>query len=208
MPEDKAELNIRGQEIIHTHPIGLRYFISVDAMVDGVTPKDGQYFDIGVYGVDEDQPTVKILRTQHKYLDHKIGKQDEIALMSKDYRLQFNAETTEAGEYIQYPSNIDHQALQYLNEVVQTFTTLGQKDGSRIYINNKVKMIARNGLWEVVEEIPKGPPPSFGAPSKDLPGGTYPQLPNQNNQSGFGASILLNAILGLKKMKNSLSSGD
>jgi len=203
MPEESEEgaLVVRNTEIEPSEPVGLKYFKAVDAMVQGVPIKDGKYFDILVHKKGLDQPTVKILRVESKYIDKNIGKQDEIALANKETRLQFNAECTEDGEYIDYPKNPSLAGMTYLAETVQTFSDAASVDGSTIRINNAIRLVSVNGVWVPYEDDRSKRPPQLGKPQEQLPGKERKALPDSGDQSAKATAILLNAMLGLKKKK-------
>lgn len=162
------ELTVRNTEIMHSEPIGLQYFHAVDAIVEGETPDNGTYFNILVYGPQKDQPEVTILRIESHYTDGNIGKQDEIALGTKDNRLQFNAESTPDGSYASYPNEITNKGMEYLQAVIDTFSKLADQDGSIIKINNMEKMVAQQGKWVAIHpEAHRSP--RLNTPQKQLP---------------------------------------
>jgi len=165
---ETRELTIADREITHTQPIGLQYFHAVDAMVEGETPDDGKYFNILVYGPQQDQPAVIILRTESHYTAANIGKQDEISLETRKDRLTFNAETKPDGVYIKYPNEISTAGMDYLQETIDTFSTLANQDGSLIRINNTDKMVAQQGKWVTIRPEARRSP-RLNTPQKQLP---------------------------------------
>lgn len=163
MPEgEQYPLVINHTEIIHELPVGLRYFMAVDAMTEGVKPIDRIYQNIQVYGPNNDpqydQPSVTILRILANYQGGNTGKQDELELQGMPYRMQFNAETTQDGTYIQFPQQVSQEGMEYLDGVVATFTDLAAIDGSYIRINNRIRMIAFEGIWVSVDDSQNGLP--------------------------------------------------
>jgi len=147
MNAQEKGLIISETEIALDLPLGLKYFLAVDALIQNVHPIDRIYFDILVYEKGIDQPAVNILRTLSYYRDGKIGKQDEIGLANKPNRLQFNAECASNDAYLQYPNQIRMENKQYLEEVVNIFTRLGHIEGSHIRINHQNVWMSQNGVW-------------------------------------------------------------
>lgn len=146
--EGNKSLAKTAAEIESFVPDGLKYFMAVDFMVQGIKPIDGKYFDILVYPVNQDQPAVQILRIENKYLDQNVGKQDEIGLSTEEKRWQFNAECDPNGQYISYPKVLRPESSDFLTKVVDTFTELANNDGSKIRINHSQVLVSRNGVWE------------------------------------------------------------
>jgi hypothetical protein len=150
--ENRELVAFTNHEIAPSLPVGLQYFMAIDVVTEGITPKDRIYFDILVYSKDENSPSIKILRTISHYQGGNTGKQDEIELQNTSHRVQFNAENLSDGTYVEYPQAIQTQKLDYLTDVVNMFTKLGHNNGSFIIINNKVHFVAKDGLWEKVDK--------------------------------------------------------
>lgn len=167
--EYKNSLTINNKDIQRSEPVGLQYFRSVDAMVEGLTPEDGKYFNILVYESGKNLPQVKILRIESHYTDGNVGKQDEIELEGKENRLQFNAETEANDNYIKYPQELFKFAMGYLTETVDEFNRLAKVDGSVIRINNRDRLVSYKGLWMVIEEK-HSPTPKLGKPQERVTG--------------------------------------
>lgn len=157
-----------GAELANSEPIGLQYFRAVDVMVNGLKPDDGKYFNILVYKNGVELPSVTILRIQSNYQDGTVGKQDEIELKGKGNRLQFNAECDSSGEYVQYPLQISENGSKYLADTVKELTEISAVDGSHIYINHSLSMIAKGGMWWQVEKGSTLSNPRLVAPKKQL----------------------------------------
>lgn len=202
MPNEQ-DLIVSETEISNELPLGLRYFLAVDAIV-GTDPHGnmrGQLVDdIRLYGAGENQSRVFILRNTSHYDDRQgeiTAKQDEIRLEGMEYLLQFNAEM-QAGRYSKYPANLSYQHLVFLQNTVDAFAQLAQRDGSFIMVNMRKKMVAKNGVWEEYkeEERKKGDPPTLPSSKKELPPGK-PALRGPVQAIDLGA--VLNEALKLKQ---------
>lgn len=156
-------------EIESQEPVGLQYFRAVDMLVYGETPDQGQYFNIQVYDKDGGMPKVIILRIQSNYPEGVVKKQDEIKIPEKNRLHQFNAESDEAGKYTSYPADISEAGLEYLNETVKILSEAVAIDGSKIYINNSVRMMSKGGIWWEVERGSRSDTPRLVEPKKQLP---------------------------------------
>jgi hypothetical protein len=163
----EKEIVATSSEITRDVPIGLKYFRSVDTLTSGSLP-DRNYFNILVYAPGEDQPRAKILRIQVSYSDENTGKQDEIELAGKGYRLQFNAECDPEGDYVKYPSTISEEATAYLNETVACFMELLKMNGSKVVINHKLALVSDGGMWKEARPT-RNVSPRLEEPQKQLP---------------------------------------
>lgn len=204
MPESKTGLTIRETEISGGLPVGLQYFLAVDAIIGTDQPghvRNQPVDEIKVYGAGENQPRIKILRNSAHYGDPSgeiTAKQDEIRLSDKDYFLQFNAQM-QNGVYVQYPEKLNLRSTTYLEETIRIFAELAQHDGSWIWVNGRIKMVSRNGIWEEVKEEDKrtGGKPTLPGEDRRFPPRKLPELPGPAHTIDLGA--ILNKVLKLKE---------
>jgi hypothetical protein len=106
------------------------------------------------------------------YVDGNVGKQDEIELANKSSRLQINAECGPDGKYLEYPKEVSKERLVYLNDVVEMFATLSNKNKSHIRVNNTDKLIAKDGVWVDIEKQERSKePPRLDKAKPKLPSG-------------------------------------